>query len=229
MSPNAVSLDASRFRVQRRRLWKVLRPRRVYAAGSEYSPKLVRILPSRAPEQAGKRVSSTPLPVAHLGSSNPLRFHSLPLSRAWGRGYSKAPPQRERRGSGVPEQAGPLRLGRLPAAANQQRARRGHFLVGRPGCLRRSLVRVSRIGLRAGPERPRPAQAWRPVPRLRVGLPRLSLAAPCSAMSKPPPKPVKPGKSCVRCARAGLRAAGPLAGVPEERPRTLSTLLARTS
>lgn len=114
LSPNAVSLDASRFRVQRRRLWKVLRPRRVYAAGSEYSPKLVRILPSRAPEQAGKRVSSTPLPVAHLGSSNPLRFHSLPLSRAWGRGYSKAPPQRERRGSGVPEQAGPLRLARAP-------------------------------------------------------------------------------------------------------------------
>jgi hypothetical protein len=35
--------------------------------------------------------------------------------------------------------------------------------VGRPGCLRSSLVRVSRIGLLAGPERPRPAQAWRSV------------------------------------------------------------------
>lgn len=34
---------------------------------------------------------------------------------------------------------------------------------------------------------------------LRVGLPRLSLAAPSSAMSKPPPKPVKPGKSSARC------------------------------
>ncbi|CAO2584938.1 Osteoclast-stimulating factor 1, partial [Lemmus lemmus] len=33
-----------------------------------------------------------------------------------------------------------------------------------------------------------------PSSRLRVGLPRQSLAAPRSAMSKPPPKPVKPGQ-----------------------------------
>lgn len=33
-----------------------------------------------------------------------------------------------------------------------------------------------------------------PSSRVRVGLPRLSLVAPCSAMSKPPPKPVKPGQ-----------------------------------
>lgn len=54
-----------------------------------------------------------------------------------------------------------------------------------------------------GSRRPRPAQAWRPGSRLREGLPRPSVAAPRSAMSKPPPKPVKPGKNSAR------RACGP--------------------
>lgn len=48
-----------------------------------------------------------------------------------------------------------------------------------------------------------------PSSRLRVGLPRQSLAAPRSAMSKPPPKPVKPGKSSARracgCPGCGAR------------------------
>lgn len=81
-----------------------------------------------------------------------------------GRGYRKAPPPRGGRGSGAPGQAGPPRRRGLPAVANQQPARRGHFLVGRLGCLRSSLVPVSRFGLRAGPERARLAQAWLPVP-----------------------------------------------------------------
>lgn len=47
-------------------------------------------------------------------------------------------------------------------------------------------------------------------------------------MSKPPPKPVKPGKSSDRrAARAGVQAAGRRAGVPDEPPRVPSALLVR--
>lgn len=110
----------------------------------EYSPKRVRVLPSRAAEQAagGNQcwwLTRTVQALYRLSYSQP--------SRARGRGHPKAPPPRRRAGpqrsqAGWTSETPPG----LPAAANQRPARRGHFLVGRQGGLRSSLVRVSRIG-----------------------------------------------------------------------------------
>lgn len=115
----------------------------------------------------------------------------------------------------------------LTTAANQRPARRGHFLVGRQGGLRSSLVRVSRIGCARVPERPRPAQAWRPIPvcvwgsRGRAWQLRV---APCPSHLPNRSNQVR----ARRAARAGVQAAGRGAGVPDEPPRAPSAPLART-
>lgn len=103
-------------------------------------------------------------------------------------------PPRERRGSGVPEQAGPLRFGRAPRRS-QSAAGEARPLPGGKAGLSAELAGPSvphRVARGSGAAAASAGLA--PSSRVRVGLPRLSLVAPCSAMSKPPPKPVKPGQ-----------------------------------
>lgn len=100
----------------------------------------------------------------------------------------------------MPEQTGPLRLGRAPRLS-QSAAGEARPLPGGKAGLSAELAGPSvphRIARGSGAAAASAGLA--PSSRVRVGLPRLSLVAPRSAMSKPPPKPVKPGKSCVRCA-----------------------------
>lgn len=100
----------------------------------------------------------------------------------------------------MPEQAGPLRFGRAPRRS-QSAAGEARPLPGGKAGLSAELAGPSvphRVARGSGAAAASAGLA--PSSRVRVGLPRLSLVAPCSAMSKPPPKPVKPGKSGVRCA-----------------------------
>lgn len=100
----------------------------------------------------------------------------------------------------MPEQTGPLRFGRAPRLS-QSAAGEARPLPGGKAGLSAELAGPSvphRIARGSGAAAASAGLA--PSSRVRVGLPRLSLVAPRSVMSKPPPKPVKPGKSCVRCA-----------------------------
>lgn len=136
------------------------RPRRGYVAGSEYSPKRVRVLPGRAAEQVARGSQGNHC----LGLCSSLPAFRSPPSKAWGSGRHGAPPPPRRAGSQRSEQAGPPRL-RLAPRRSQSTAGEARPLPGRKAGRSAELAGPSvPHRLRAGPEWPQPAQAWRPVP-----------------------------------------------------------------
>lgn len=155
------------------------------------------------------------------------RFHSPHQAGPGGVVAARLLPQRGGRGPSAPEQVGLPRL--LPThRRSQPAAGEARPLPGGKAGRSAELAGTSvPHRLRAGPERPRPAQAWRPVPvcvwgsRGRAWQLRV---APC-----PSHLPNRSNQVRARhAARAGVQAAGRGAGVADEPPRTPSAPLART-
>lgn len=119
---------------------------RLRNGGNEYLPKRVRVLPSRAPEQAARASQGSHCRMLTRTVQPSSRFHSPHQAGPGGVVTTSSSPKEEGGASGLRSRLALRSSAPLTAAANQRPVRRGHFLVGRQGGLRSSLVRVSRIG-----------------------------------------------------------------------------------
>lgn len=145
-SPNAVSLDAIRFRSGSSDSGMcpglgaaTQRAVSTYRSGFESSP----AGPQNRPHERLKRTTARCSP----GLCSDLAAFIVPTKLGLGAWSPQGSSPNEE--GGAPALRSRLAFrGSAPliTAANQRPARRGHFLVGRQGGLRSSLVRVSRIG-----------------------------------------------------------------------------------
>lgn len=145
-SPNAVSLDTIRIRSGASDSGRcpslgaaTQRAVSTYRSGFESSP-------AGPPNRPHERLKGTTARCS-TGLCSPLAAFIVPTKLGLGAWSAQGSSLKEEGGAPALRSRLALRSSApLTAAANQRPARRGHFLVGRQGGQRSSLVRVSRIG-----------------------------------------------------------------------------------